>query len=191
MARLQERLELLPCFSSLDLAVTASSGDIDRRVVVGVHPPATDPTAKRLLYWAIAPVDKMAALRLLRRVGAFHGSSAYATFGRPPRQLFGDMRQVGGVEIRVHAPRLEAHRGDIEPLEGDLAARLLAIQLVDRAVDLLPHRARQLGVARRGQALDALLLQTRPQLGLAATLLSVTLVALGKLSLEGPVLLAG
>ena len=65
MARLQERLELLPCLSGLDLAITASGSDIDRRIVIGVHLPATDPTAKRLLCWAIAPGGKMAARALL------------------------------------------------------------------------------------------------------------------------------
>ncbi len=65
MARIQERLELLPRFGGLDLAVAESGGDIDRRVVVGVHLPATDPTAKRLLLWAIAPVDEVTARALL------------------------------------------------------------------------------------------------------------------------------
>jgi hypothetical protein len=70
MARLQERRELLSRPSRLELTVAASSGDIDRRVVVGVQPPATDPTAKRLLYGAIAPVDKMATRAFLRGIGA-------------------------------------------------------------------------------------------------------------------------
>ncbi len=65
MARLQERLELLSRLGGLDLAIAESRGDIDRRIVVGVHLPATDPTAKRLLLGAIAPVDKMTALTFL------------------------------------------------------------------------------------------------------------------------------
>jgi hypothetical protein len=65
MARIQERFELLPRLGGLDLAVAKSSGDIDRRIVVGVHLPAADPAAKRLLPWAIAPGDKVTAVTFL------------------------------------------------------------------------------------------------------------------------------
>jgi hypothetical protein len=65
MARLQQRLELLSRSTGLELAVTESGSDVDRRVVIGVHLPATDPTAKRLLYWAIAPIDEVTAWALL------------------------------------------------------------------------------------------------------------------------------
>src|SRR5262245_46163182 len=131
MARLQERLELLSCLGGLDLMVAQSRGAVDRRVVIGVHPPATNATTQRWGRGALDPVDKMAARAFLRRVGAFHRSSAYAAFGRPPCYLLGNMRQVRGVPIGVHAPRLEAHRGNVEALEGALAARLLAIQFID------------------------------------------------------------
>ena len=70
MARIQERLELLSGFGDLDLTVAASSGNVDRRVVVGVRLPATDSAAKRLLFWAVASGDKMAALTFLGSVGA-------------------------------------------------------------------------------------------------------------------------
>jgi hypothetical protein len=68
---------------------------------------------------------------------------------------------------------------------------MLAIELVDRPVDLLPHGARQLGTARRGQALNPFLLQARLQLGFAAALLAVALVALGEIALKGAIVLAG
>ena len=79
---------------------------------------------------------------------------------------------------------------DVEALEGDLAARMIAIQVVDGAIDLLPHRTRQLEVARRGQALSALLLQACAQLGFALTFLPIALVALGERALEGAIALA-
>ena len=49
MARIQERLELLSGFSGLNPAVAESGSDVDRRVVIGMCLPATDPATKRLL----------------------------------------------------------------------------------------------------------------------------------------------
>src|SRR5215831_8077062 len=74
MARLRERLELLPCRGRCDLAVAASRGEIDRRGVVGMHPPATDTTATRVLLWAMASGDQMAAWARLCPNGALDGS---------------------------------------------------------------------------------------------------------------------
>jgi hypothetical protein len=62
MARLKERFELLSGYGDLDLAVTASRSDVPCGMVVGADPPATDPTAKRLLVWAIVPGDALPAL---------------------------------------------------------------------------------------------------------------------------------
>ena len=84
MARIQERLEFRSRLGSLELAVAESGGDIDRSIVVGVHLPATDPTAKRLLLWAIAPGDKVTARAFLRGVGALDRRCSYPPFGRAP-----------------------------------------------------------------------------------------------------------
>ena len=70
MARFQERLEFLPCLGGLDLAIAESRGDINRGIMVGVRLPAAYPTAKRLLFWAIAPSYVMTTLTFLRGVGA-------------------------------------------------------------------------------------------------------------------------
>src|SRR5690348_5897182 len=67
---------------------------------------------------------------------------------------------------------------------------MISIQLVDGLIDLLPHRARQLWIARRGQAFDALLLQARAQLGLAAAFLAVALVTLRQVAMERAIMFA-
>src|SRR5215831_20791488 len=83
MARLRERLEHLPCRGRCDLTVAASRGEIDRRGVVGIHPPATDTTATRLLLWAMASGDQMAAWARLCPNGALDGSRLRGPLAAP------------------------------------------------------------------------------------------------------------
>src|SRR5262245_36407460 len=107
MARGEERVELRSAPGRLELTVPQTPGDVERRVLIGVRLPATDPAAKRLLLWAIASGHIVTPLAFLRGIGALHLGRPDAPLSRAPRQLCGDLRQVGGVEVGVHPPRLE------------------------------------------------------------------------------------
>src|SRR5262249_20814690 len=109
-------------------------------------PPVSDLTTERLLVGAVRASDMVTAMAFLRAVGARDCSSADASFGGSPGDLLGEVGQIGGIERGVHAPRLEAHAGDIQMLMGDLGVGVIAIQLVDGAIDLLAHRAGQLPI---------------------------------------------
>src|SRR5690348_14189580 len=53
---------------------------------------------------------------------------------------------------------------------------MVPVEFVDGTIDLLTHGTCQLHIAGGGQALDALVLEARPQFGLAAALLPVPFV---------------
>jgi hypothetical protein len=68
------------------------------------------------------------------------------------------------VQVRIHAPRLELHPRAMQLLVGKLGDGMIARAFVDGAIDLLPHMARQLLVARGWQALAARLFAAGAQL---------------------------
>ena len=106
---------------------------------IGMRAVPTDHTAKRLLVGPVGSVYIMAHTALLGGIGAPDSDGGYASFGGIPGYLLGDVRQVGGVQIRIHGTRLELHRGDRQVFIGELVALVLGKALVNRAVDLLAH----------------------------------------------------
>ena len=167
--------------------------NIDRCIEISVRAVATDPTAKRLLVGPVGTIYIVAHAALLRGIGTSDPDGGNASFGGIPGDLFGDVRQVGGVQVGVHGTRLVLHRGDRQVFVGELAALVLGKALVDRAVDRLPHVAGEPLPAlatRGGELLDPFLLQTSAQFGLAPPLLAVALLPLPQFAVEGAVMLA-
>src|SRR5262249_51780844 len=137
-----------------------------------------DPTPERLLVWAIRAGHLMTALAFLRTVGARDFAGAHPTLGGTPGQLGGDVGQIRRIEIGIHPTRLKAHARHVQLLVGELGRWMIAVHFVDGAIDLLAHGTRELRVARGGQALDALLVETGAQFRRAAALLSLAFMAL-------------
>src|SRR5215469_922391 len=98
----------------------------------------TDHTAKRLLVRSVLAGRMMTLITFLRTIGTLDLASTDTSFGRAPLQLLGDMGQIRGVQVRIHAPRLKAHARHVQPLIGKLRFGVLSIELVDRTIDLLP-----------------------------------------------------
>ena len=71
----------------------------------------TDDAAKRLLVRSVFAIHVMASAALLRRVGTPDAGGRHPAFGGIPGNLLRDVAQVGSPHVRIHASRLEAHRG--------------------------------------------------------------------------------
>src|SRR5215469_15289310 len=139
MSSQQQGFDGFPLLAGAQFLVSPAMLDVDRRIEISVRAVATDHTAKRLLVGPVGAVYIMTAAALLRGVGAPDPDCGDASFGGTPGYLFGNVRQVGGVQVRVHGTRLVLHRGDRQVFVGELAALMLGKALVDRAVDRLPH----------------------------------------------------
>src|SRR5258706_10345112 len=157
--------------------IAQSTRQVYCRVYVGMVGLPADHTAKRLLVGPVLAGHMMTAMAFLRGIGTLDFVGTHPAFGCTPSQLRRDMGQIGCVEIGVHAPSFKAHSSHVQMLIGKLGIRVIAVQLVDGVIDLLPNMPRQLLVAGRWQLFDALLLQTGAQFCLAAALLAVPLVA--------------
>src|SRR5262249_62094403 len=107
-------------------------------VLVGVRALPADPTAKRLLVWPVLAGHMMTSMTFLGTVGALDLAGTQPAFGCPPGPLLGDMGQVGGVQVRVHPPRLKAHARPGRTLISNLRVRVIAVQCVDGAIEFLP-----------------------------------------------------
>jgi hypothetical protein len=116
------------------------------RVDVGMRRVLADLTTERLLFGAVLASDMVTAMAFLRAVGARDCPSAEASFGGSPGDWLGEVGQIGGLELGVHAPHLEAHSSAIHMLIGDLGVGVIARPLVDGASDLLAHSAGQLPI---------------------------------------------
>src|ERR1051326_3113926 len=95
-------------------------------------------TTERLLRRAIGPIGVVADVTLLRTVGRLHFCSFLPTFGSYPREMFGDVSQIRGVQVSVHSPGLKLHASHIQVLESDVETRVVIKELIHRPVDLLP-----------------------------------------------------
>ena len=96
-------------------------------------------TTERLLRWAIGPIGVVARVALLRTVGGLHLGGFLPTFGCHPREVFGDVSQIRGVQVRVHSPGLKLHASHIQVLESDFEARVVIKELIHCPIDLLPN----------------------------------------------------
>src|SRR5947209_9811979 len=114
---------------------------VDGGVEIGLRAVARDHAAQRLLVRSVGSVWIVTHAALLRGIGAPDSDCGYASLGSIPGDLFGDMRQVGGVQIGIHGTRLVLHGGNRQVLVGELRALVLGKALVDRVVDLLAHMA--------------------------------------------------
>ena len=123
------------------------------RVYVGMGGVPADPTAKRVLAGSVLPGHKMTVLAFLGTVGTCDRARPHPSLQRPPGQLLRDIGEIGSVAIGMHAPRREHHPRHVQLLVGELAFRMVGLQLVDGAVELLAHGTRQLLVAGSGQRL--------------------------------------
>jgi hypothetical protein len=174
-----------PILAGAQFLVSQAVLNVESGIEISVCVVAADPAAKRLLGGPVGAVDIMAHAALLRGVGAPDLDGGHASFGSIPGDLFGEVPQVGGVQVGVHGTRLVLHRGDRQVFVGKLVALVLGKALVDRAVDFLAHMPGETlpcATARGGKLLDAFLLQAFAQLRLAPPLLAVA---------EGAVVLAG
>ena len=162
MSPQQQGFDFLPLLAGAQFSVSPAMLDVDRRVEIGMRAVATDHTAKRLLVGPVRTVYIMADTALLRGIGASDPDGGDSSFGGIPGELFGNVRQVGGVQISIHGTRLVLHRGHGEVFVGELVALVLGKALVDRPVNRLPHvagEALSCAAARGGKLLDPFLLQ--------------------------------
>ena len=94
--------------------------NVDRCIEISVRAVAADHAAKRLLVGPVHTIGVMADAALLRGIGALNPGGGDASLGGIPGDLFGNVRQVGGVQVGVHGPRLVLHRGHREVFVGEL-----------------------------------------------------------------------
>ena len=129
----------------------------------------------------------MAAAALLRGVRGFDSVRRHPTLGCGPSNLFGDVRQVGSIEVSIHGASFKAHGGHREILVNDAGVWVVCDHQVDRPVDLLPHMATEAlatGTARRGKLGDPLFLETGPQFGLPPALFPIAFLTAGELTMK-------
>src|SRR5712692_1011536 len=154
----------------------------------------TNLATKRLLVRSVFPLGIVTHTALLRRIGTIHGAGLDPSFGSTPFNLFGNVCQIGRTQIGIHGPRFELHRSHRKLFIGKLGIGMLGKTLVDRTVDLLTDMADKALAASApggGQFLHPLLLEVRPQFGLASSLLAVPLLSLAQLAVKGAIVFAG
>ena len=116
-----------------------SSCKIGSGVHIGMGLQSAYLTAKRLLIGPIGAIHKVAATAFLRGIGALDPGGPYPALGSIPGDLLGQVREVRGMQVGVHGPRLELHGPDRQLLIGKPRVGMFRKALVDGAVDLLAH----------------------------------------------------
>ena len=105
----QQCFDLVLILTGGQFLISPARSQIQGSIVIGVILIATVHTAERLLAHAIRSIHIMATRAFLGGIGGFDGVGGHASFGGGPFDLLRQVRQVGGVEIRVHGASLEAH----------------------------------------------------------------------------------
>src|SRR6266545_2339783 len=173
------------------LAVIKSCLVVQRRVFVGVDGEATRLATERPLVWAIGTGHIMTARTFLRRIGGLTRPRPLPAFPSTPGELPGQMTQMRGTQVGIHALRLETHGPNRQVFVGHLITHMVGIELIDGAVDFLRHVPRQTVIGRRRELSDPLLLQACAEFGFPPPLLTVTLVPVCELTLKRSVPLPG
>ncbi len=153
----------------------------------------TDQAAKRLLVRSVLPIRVMTPAAFLRGIGALDFGGSYAPFGSTPGNLLGDMCQVGGTQIGIHGTRLELHGGNRKLFIGKLCIGMFSKALIDGSIDFLTDMSDKpltALAAGRGEFLRTLLLEARPQFGLASALLPILFLPLTQLAMHGAIVFA-
>ncbi len=109
MSSHEQGFHFFPVRAFDQFAIVYPSLEIERRMVISVHPETADLTAKRLLIGSILAIYVMTPVALLRRVGTFDFGSTHTPLFAVPGNLLGDMRKIGGSQIRIHRAGLELH----------------------------------------------------------------------------------
>src|SRR5258708_19371025 len=161
MALHQQGFDRFPVLAGAQFLVCQAALDVDGGVEIGVRAVAADHAAKRLLVGSVGAAYIVAHAGGVGGVSALNPDGGNAPLGGIPGDLFGEVRQVGGVQIGIHGTRFVLHSRNREVFVGDLRAFVLSKTLVDRAVDLLAHMAGETLPASAfggGQLLDPFLL---------------------------------
>ena len=89
---------------------------------------------QNVCWGSIGAIEVVADAALLRGVGALDFGCRAAPFSGVPGYLLRDVRQVGGVQVGIHGPRLVLHAWQPKLFVGELRAGVFGKALVDRAV---------------------------------------------------------
>src|SRR5262245_19046520 len=156
-------------------------------VLVGMTSKTTRLTAERLLFRPIGLRDEVTVRTFLRGIRCLACPRPLPAFACAPGELLGQVAEIAGIEIGVGPARLEAHCAHTQVFVGDLIPSMVGKKNVHSTVDFLSYMPSQALIAQRRQARQALPLEAGAQLGLAPSFLTVALMPLRQLAVEGAV----